>query len=138
MSGLSDLLSGEQPAGVYRWASGAAPDEVRRACEEAGWRFGVVDSTLHRGKAGLLRELGRVLDFPAYYGQNLDALHDCLADLATPTLLLWDGWAALARSDPQTYVVAIEVLDGRASTPSAFVVLLRGDGPPIDPPWLEG
>ncbi|MGH3609345.1 MAG: barstar family protein, partial [Pseudonocardiaceae bacterium] len=26
--------------------------------------------------------MGSALDFPAWYGRNLDALHDCLADLS--------------------------------------------------------
>lgn len=29
-------------------------------------------------------ELARTLSFPAYYGKNLDALHDCLTDMRTP------------------------------------------------------
>lgn len=33
-------------------------------------------------KATLLAELGRVLDFPDYYGGNWDALDECLADLS--------------------------------------------------------
>ncbi len=28
--------------------------------------------------------LSKKLKFPAYYGKNLDALHDCLASVATP------------------------------------------------------
>lgn len=31
--------------------------------------------------------LARELGFPAYYGNNLDALNDCLADVDEPTLV---------------------------------------------------
>ena len=35
----------------------------------------------------LTEELG----FPAYFGRNLDALHDCLTDVGTPTRLILTG-----------------------------------------------
>ncbi len=28
------------------------------------------------------------LDFPTYYGKNLDALHDCLTDISEPTQIV--------------------------------------------------
>ncbi|MCS6787367.1 MAG: barstar family protein [Thiobacillaceae bacterium] len=37
-------------------------------------------------KEGLLRALGELLRFPDYYGENWDALEECLHDLAW-----WDG-----------------------------------------------
>lgn len=50
-----------------------------------------LDGRLLGDKATLLAELGRVLDFPDYYGGNWDALEECLADLSwqeEPLLLL--------------------------------------------------
>ena len=35
--------------------------------------------------------LTRELAFPAYFGRNLDALHDCLTDVSTPTRLILTG-----------------------------------------------
>ena len=37
--------------------------------------------------------LTRELAFPAYFGRNLDALHDCLTDVSTPTRLVLTGTA---------------------------------------------
>ena len=34
------------------------------------------------------------LSFPAWFGRNLDALHDCLTDIGTPTRLVLTGAAA--------------------------------------------
>ena len=38
--------------------------------------------------------LAYMLDFPAYYGKNLDALHDLLGDIAEPTKSVLVGRAA--------------------------------------------
>ena len=37
----------------------------------------------------------KALDFPAWYGGNLDALHDCLMELAEPVRLILRGTDAL-------------------------------------------
>ena len=36
------------------------------------------------------------LSFPAWYGRNLDALHDCLTDIREETTLRLLNWAAAA------------------------------------------
>ena len=38
--------------------------------------------------------LQKELSFPAYFGRNLDALHDCLTDIGSPTRLLLTGTSA--------------------------------------------
>ena len=43
----------------------------------------------------LHRALAEGLHFPAWYGGNLDALHDCLTDLNEPTELIVRGTSAL-------------------------------------------
>jgi len=38
-------------------------------------------------------ELSRCLDFPDYYGANLDALYDCLSgDVALPLRIIWKNY----------------------------------------------
>ena len=39
--------------------------------------------------------LARELQFPGWYGANLDALHDCLTSVSTDTVLIFHGFDAL-------------------------------------------
>ena len=36
--------------------------------------------------------LSRFLNFPDWYGHNLDALYDCITELPSPTRLYLSGW----------------------------------------------
>jgi ribonuclease inhibitor len=40
-----------------------------------------IDCTLIPDKAALHQALAQALNFPDYYGNNLDALYDCLTDI---------------------------------------------------------
>lgn len=51
----------------------------------------VIDCTEIRSREDLHEVFARELHFPAWYGRNLDALHDCLTELTgTVRLLDWD------------------------------------------------
>ena len=136
MSGLAAVLAGRTPPGLYSWHAGFDVAEVRHTVEHAGWGFGHVDGLHAQTKPDLLRAFGEALDFPDWYGQNFDALADCLSDVGRSgvgTVLLWDGWATLARADEKAFDIALTVLGSRvhADRGVPFSVLLRGDGPPV-------
>lgn len=44
--------------------------------------------------------LADTLNFPEWYGSNLDALHDCLTALTRDTRLLFHNWDAVAGFAP--------------------------------------
>ena len=142
MSGLAGLLvgivEGEAQPGVYRWHAAFDVADVRRTVEHAGVTFAHVDGWLSGTKAEVLEAIGRALDFPAHYGQNFDALADCLHDVGEEgagqgIVMLWDGWSTLARADARAFDVALEILAARAAEDgrAPFSVLLRGDGPDL-------
>ena len=138
MSGLAALLAGRETPGAYLWRSGLDVDDVRQPVEHAGWVLGHVDGWVGDGsRETFLADVGRALDFPAHYGQNFDALADCLRDLgagaAAGVVLLWDGWSTLARHDERAFGIALDVLGERAGSERGvpFAVLLRGDGPVV-------
>jgi RNAse (barnase) inhibitor barstar len=75
-------------------------------------------------QAESLARFGEVLHFPHWYGHNLDALGDCLHDLAAgpdvPLLVVWDGVAGLREDDPQAYEAICGVLDEVAEDHAGF------------------
>lgn len=129
MSGLAAVLAGRHAPGVHRWESALEVADVRHAVEHAGWAFGYVDGAALETVAAVLQGIGEALDFPDHYGQNLDALNDCLRDLAGPTVLLWDAWGGFAHADPRRFAVVVELLATRGDGDPAVEVLLRGPGP---------
>ncbi len=137
MSGLAAVLAGHEAPGIYHWHGAFGAADVRHAVEHAGWAFGHVDGwTAGDSKAAFLAAVGEALDFPDDYGQNFDALADCLHDVGRGVggvVLLWDGWGTLARADQRAFSVALSVLGSRVNADKGmpFSVLLRGEGPDV-------
>ncbi len=76
---LADL-----PAHIVAARSALNVDELRRWAEAAGHRFVLADFSGCDGRKAVMREVGRAFAFPDWYGANLDAMYDCLTDLAEP------------------------------------------------------
>ncbi len=138
MSGLAGLLAHHVEPGIYRWHGHFPVEDVRHTVEHAGWRFAAGRRLAPHDQGGVPRGgRRRRSDFPDYYGQNFDALADCLGDVTAGDsegwVLLWDGWGPLAREDHRAFSVALSVLGGRVNADKGgrFAVLLRGDGPDV-------
>jgi len=142
MSGLAALLAGHSPADLYQWHSAAHVPDVQHAVEHAGWSFVYLDGWTIEDKQSFLKAAAAAFEFPDHFGENFDALSDCLADVdggdTQGVVLLWDGWSPFARHDEQAFRVALSVLGGRANAERgcAFAALLRGEGPALDLPEL--
>lgn len=70
--------------------------------------------------ASLHDAVAHALDFPEYYGRNLDALYDCLTDLEVPThlvLLHFDDMAPWSHGFREVFQDAME------ANPSLQIVL---------------
>lgn len=61
-------------------------------------KYVVIDCEKLRQKEQAHSYLAEVLDFPDYYGKNLDALFDCLTELGECTLVL-EGENILHQTD---------------------------------------
>ena len=107
MGKLALRLRDASRSGVYRVAR---PDEVVEAAREAGLRL---EKVHFAAKPALLRNLANALGFPDWFGENWDALEDCLTDLswsdASGHVLLFDG--ARAEDD---FGVLVDILESAA------------------------
>ncbi|MFT4263212.1 MAG: barstar family protein [Nocardioides sp.] len=120
------MTAGEWQPGVHR----VEEDDAEALAEAA--RLDDVTAFLLDGhdvvtKQAFLALFARVVGAGDDFGLNLDALYDALRDLDEPTLLVWDGWPALAAADPAGFAAILDVFATRAEE-AALTVLLPGDG----------
>ena len=134
---MTDLLGGAERSGVYR---AARMDAVLEAACQRGLRVARIDLSSRAGKPELLRAFSAALEFPDWFGENWDALEDCLTDLswlaAPGHLILIDGFANLGRDEQD---VLCGVLAGaaefwRAQRTPFYAVLAQG---PVTLPELR-
>ena len=71
----------ELPAQTVRRLGSLDVDGLRSWAAQAGHRFVLAECSDCVDKGSLLKAIGRAFAFPDWYGNNLDALYDCLTDL---------------------------------------------------------
>lgn len=113
---MSSLLPAFEHNGLYEAPADIA--SLRRAARGAGLAWRVVDLQRARGKRALFVAFVRGLGFPATFGNNWDALADCLQDLSwldrPDCILQVRGIDTLAAAAPEDHAVLCEIL--RAAT----------------------
>jgi hypothetical protein len=101
-----------------------------------------VDLQKHTKMRDVLRPLGEALDFPDWYGANLDALFDCLSDpdwLENGGVVRLYGLSPLEQNDPAGWADLLEVLHAacaaRQEDESGALNLLLDIDEPSLPRW---
>lgn len=119
MSGnsLARLLS-NGAGGVYRLSGTVRASRLAALAQRQRLKLFTVDLSGSPSKRGAMSALSRDLDFPDYFGNNWDALADCLNDFgwapAQGYLLRLSGAHALARSAPRDFAMLLEILQEAA------------------------
>ena len=54
-----------------------------------------IDCDLIQDRAGFHETVAKALDFPAWYGKNLDALYDCLTALSGELAIRFQNWETM-------------------------------------------
>lgn len=73
------LLGDGRRAGLYRIAPPVAANLLATAAS-AGLDVVRLEIDPEAGKQAMLRDIGQALKLPAWFGENYDALYDCLTD----------------------------------------------------------
>lgn len=107
--------------GVYR-----VQDAARTAADlqDSGWDARRL--VAGRSRAEAFAALAAALELPSWFGANLDALWDCLADLEGPTALVVEGWDGFASAAPADAERLLDLLAERTRSRPAFAVALAG------------
>lgn len=111
-----------------------------------------VDAAAWQSQADLHQDVARALDFPEFYGSNLDALNDCLGDVAvqaygwtaadTGLVLVIDGFEAFKGKDASTAHHLLDTFARQANYAALFghrmMCLVRTRDPRLELPPVGG
>ena len=134
---LASLLE-EDRGGVFFLPGNVAPKAVQQTAKNAGFAFFHIEGKNISRKEQLLNHAATVMHFPAHFGDNWDALEECLTDLewidGDGYVIYYDHIDGLLSAHPDQFETLVEIL--RDSVKSwkedgeAMVVLLSGTKPP--------
>ena len=128
---MGDNLLKNATSGIYFLAS-ARHASLESTANRQRFHYLTADISDQTDIDSVLRQLGKALQFPIWYGANFDALYDCLTDPdwlpAKGHLLLINGLSALRTADPDDFATLIEVLraacESRRDMQSPFWILI--------------
>ncbi|MGA8987737.1 barstar family protein [Aeromicrobium sp.] len=121
------LLSGSTSPGLFSWR-GRPDRDLAEAASAAGWLALSLDTTTVVSVDEFWDEIVATWSLPDWFGRNLDALFDTLADLAVGrTIVIWKGLVQLADVDPVLTGAVVDVFRDAIGQASSLAVVVAGD-----------
>ncbi len=122
-------------------ASSITQDDAVAQAREQGLAAFVVDCDRARSRSAVLRAVVKAVDFPEFFGGNLDALYDCLCDTVLDQktgMLLWfhnlhSGDPALADDANAILDVCADAMEFANSNGRVLVYAVQHAGKHPDP-----
>lgn len=127
-------------------ATAVTEEDALHAAREAGLTAYVVDCDRARSRSAVLRAVVKAVDFPEFFGGNLDALYDCLCDTLLDQkggLFLWfrhlhSGDPALAEDAAAIEAVCTDAVEFASNNDRIFAYAIQHAGKHPDPePGVE-
>lgn len=123
-------------------APATSQDDVVNAATQVGLTALVVDCDRARSRSAVLRAVVKAVDFPEFFGSNLDALYDCLCDTVMDQkqgLFLWfhklhTGDPVLGDDAKAILAVCDDVVDFASNNERTFSYVVEHAGKHPDPP----
>ncbi len=122
-------------------ASSVSQNEIVEAANTLGMTVFVVNCSRARSRSAVLRAIAKAVDFPEFFGSNLDALYDCLCDTVLDQkagLFLWlhdlhTGEPALAADAKAITEVCADVLEFAKNNDRYFGFAIEHGGKHTEP-----
>ncbi|WAH98140.1 barstar family protein [Arthrobacter sp. MMS18-M83] len=111
-------------------------DETTTWLAEQGYQVTILDASSWSSEAEMHGAISETLDFPSYYGHNLDALNDCLRDVISHDFVLaFLGYDAFALACPRAAQTLLDIIAQRSREAALFghrmVCLAQSNDPRI-------
>lgn len=137
VAAIESLLEGAK-GGVWYLPKPVEARAVQSAAKRAGFAYFHIDGKNIARKEQLLNHFSTALHFPDHFGDNWDALEECLTDLewvdGDGYVIQYDHIDPLLAGHPDQFETLVEILrDAVASWKedgAAMIVLLSGSKPP--------
>ena len=126
------------------WRPAVLAEDIR-ALDDLGYEIIQLDASSWTSEDDMHRDLADSLHFPAYYGRNLNALSDCLGDVAhgdygwnpasAGLVLAFRGFDAFANVDLEVAHASLDIIADRARFAALFgnrlLCLVQSDDPEL-------
>ena len=137
LAALESLLE-ENRGGVFFLANRVEPKSLQALARRHGYAFFHIEGKNINRKEQLLNHAATVMHFPGHFGDNWDALEECLTDLewvdGDGYVIYYDHIDGLLEHHPDQFATLVEILRDSVKSwkedDEAMVVLLSGSKPP--------
>jgi hypothetical protein len=132
---MSKRITQVLPPNVLSENNSAMLGKITNELEQKGIQIFYLDGREICDKQSFLRKIAMVMKFPDYFGQNWDALDECMTDLewcaAERYVLIYDQPDVFAKAAPTEWEVAYDILRSSVAhwqaTDTPMDILFIGD-----------
>jgi RNAse (barnase) inhibitor barstar len=144
MDSIETIFAGNLEPDVYvlkpdsTWSS----ESLSELAEAEGFHWFPIDGLKIKSTKDFFREAKDVMNFPDYFGQNWNAVLDCMRDLSywwrlgNGYILVYENFERFATNEPARFEICIEVMKAAVEfwqdTETPLYVLLAGDKSLVD------